>query len=46
VRLLDDANLELGELRLTRPSLDDVFLRATGHHLEADKASGPAQGAV
>ncbi len=34
VRALDDANLAMAELRLTHPTLDDVFLRATGHYME------------
>jgi ABC-2 type transport system ATP-binding protein len=33
VRALDDANLAIAELRLTHPSLNDVFFRATGHQL-------------
>ncbi|MFP5310538.1 MAG: ATP-binding cassette domain-containing protein [Actinomycetes bacterium] len=34
VRLLDEAGHELAEISLRRPTLDDVFLRATGHRLE------------
>jgi ABC-2 type transport system ATP-binding protein len=30
VRRLDEANIELVDLRLRRPSLDDVFLNLTG----------------
>jgi ABC-2 type transport system ATP-binding protein len=33
LRLLDGAGLELRAISLTRPSLDDVFLRQTGHSL-------------
>ncbi len=33
LRLLDGAGLELREISLTRPSLDDVFLRQTGRSL-------------
>jgi len=33
LRLLDGAGLELATLSLARPSLDDVFLRQTGHSL-------------
>ena len=43
VRALDKAGLAFGDVRLSQPTLDDVFLRATGHHLEAatpDEASG------
>jgi ABC-2 type transport system ATP-binding protein len=38
VRMLDDAGLEATEITLAHPTLDDVFLRKTGHHLEADAA--------
>ncbi|MEO9253987.1 MAG: ATP-binding cassette domain-containing protein [Tepidiformaceae bacterium] len=41
VRALDDANLPIAQLRLTHPTLDDVFLRATGHYLDLD--GKPAQ---
>ena len=37
VRAMDDAGLTIAQLRLTHPTLDDVFLRATGHHLEAEE---------
>jgi len=33
LRLLDGAGLELKTITLTRPSLDDVFLRQTGRSL-------------
>jgi ABC-2 type transport system ATP-binding protein len=51
VRLLDDAGLELAEITLRRPTLDDVFLRATGHRLEgatpgADQADPTRTGEV
>ena len=36
VLALADAGLPIGELRLAHATLDDVFLRATGHHLEVD----------
>jgi hypothetical protein len=26
----------VGEVTLARPTLDDVFLRKTGHHIETD----------
>jgi ABC-2 type transport system ATP-binding protein/oleandomycin transport system ATP-binding protein len=32
VRSLDEAGIEVGELSLRLPSLDDVFLTLTGHH--------------
>ena len=34
VRLVDGAGLEIAELSLHRPSLDDVFLALTGHRAE------------
>ena len=36
VRRIDGAGLEVAELSLHRPSLDDVFLTLTGHRAEAD----------
>jgi ABC-2 type transport system ATP-binding protein len=38
VRTLDDAGLPIARLGLTQPTLDDVFLRATGHHLEVSES--------
>jgi ABC-2 type transport system ATP-binding protein len=38
VRALDDAGLAVESLDLVEPSLDDVFLAKTGHHLEAGDA--------
>jgi ABC-2 type transport system ATP-binding protein len=45
VLLLDEASLRAREVTLKRPTLDDVFLQKTGHHLEADEpaARPPAQ---
>ena len=46
VRTLDDAGLAVKQLRLTQPTLDDVFLRATGHHLTAaGQAKSPLKAA-
>ena len=39
VRHLDAAGLELTDLALRRPTLDDVFLTLTGHAAEADLTS-------
>ena len=36
VLLLDGASLRAKEVTLSQPTLDDVFLRKTGHHMEAD----------
>ena len=37
VRALDEAGLNVEALDLVEPSLDDVFLEKTGHHLEAEE---------
>jgi ABC-2 type transport system ATP-binding protein len=45
VRALDDAGIAVESLDLVQPSLDDVFVAKTGHHLEADEdgeEEGPA----
>ncbi|MFP5224236.1 MAG: ATP-binding cassette domain-containing protein [Actinomycetota bacterium] len=38
VRRLDDASVEIADLALRRPTLDDVFLSLTGHATEAEPA--------
>ena len=38
VRALDEAGLAVESLDLVEPSLDDVFLEKTGHHLEPEDA--------
>ncbi|HXR61896.1 MAG TPA: ATP-binding cassette domain-containing protein [Solirubrobacterales bacterium] len=40
VRALDDAGLPVESLELVRPSLDDVFVAKTGHHLEPGESEG------
>ena len=35
VRALDEASVQVEEITLSRPTLDDVFLRKTGHHIES-----------
>jgi ABC-2 type transport system ATP-binding protein len=37
VRALDEAGLTVESLDLVEPTLDDVFLEKTGHHLEPDE---------
>jgi ABC-2 type transport system ATP-binding protein len=37
VRALDEAGVQVGSLELIEPTLDDVFLAKTGHHLEPDE---------
>jgi ABC-2 type transport system ATP-binding protein len=38
VRALDAEHVPVADLGLRRPSLDDVFLSLTGHHVESDDA--------
>ena len=42
LRLLDGAGLDLQTIALSRPSLDDVFLRQTGHSLRDERPDGVA----
>ena len=37
VLALADAGVEVGDVSIARPSLDDVFLEATGHHLRVEE---------
>jgi hypothetical protein len=37
VRALDEAGLGVEALDLVEPTLDDVFLEKTGHHLEPEE---------
>ena len=39
-QLLSDNNIDVDDLGLQRPSLDDVFLHLTGHRAEAEPADG------
>jgi ABC-2 type transport system ATP-binding protein len=41
VRRLDAAGVEISDLALRRPTLDDVFLALTGHAAEAAQEDGP-----
>jgi len=43
VRAFADAGIKIPEISLRRPTLDDVFLRATGHRLEGDDGAAPDQ---
>jgi len=38
VRALDEAGIAVESLELVRPTLDDVFVAKTGHHLEGESA--------
>jgi ABC-2 type transport system ATP-binding protein len=47
VRALDEAGLAVESLDLVQPTLDDVFVAKTGHHLEGDgEEEAAADGAV
>ncbi len=37
VRALDDSGIEVASLELVHPTLDDVFVAKTGHHLEREE---------
>ncbi len=39
VLTLNEASVQMREITLARPTLDDVFLRKTGHHLEAEESA-------
>ncbi len=43
VRALDEAGLTVEALDLVEPSLDDVFVAKTGHHLEPEGAEAPGE---
>jgi len=40
VRALDEAGIAVESLELVRPTLDDVFVAKTGHHLEKEEREG------
>jgi ABC-2 type transport system ATP-binding protein len=41
VRALDEAGVAVEALDLVEPTLDDVFMAKTGHHLEPERPSEP-----
>jgi ABC-2 type transport system ATP-binding protein len=43
VRALDEAGIAVESLELVRPTLDDVFVTKTGHHLEGEAKEGDAE---
>ncbi|NED95261.1 ATP-binding cassette domain-containing protein [Phytoactinopolyspora alkaliphila] len=43
IRDLDEQNIEIDDIALRRPTLDDVFLELTGHHPEEEKAAEDEQ---
>ena len=46
VRSLDEEGLLVASLELVQPTLDDVFVEKTGHHLEGAEAGPPQPGAA
>ena len=46
VLALDGAGLAVGDVSIARPSLDDVFLQTTGHHLQVDAPPAAEGGAA
>jgi len=44
VRALDAASVEIADLTLRRPTLDDVFMSLTGHSAESDSGPAPTSG--
>jgi ABC-2 type transport system ATP-binding protein len=44
VRQLDRENIQVGAISVARPSLDDVFLKATGRRLEGHESGEDAEG--
>jgi ABC-2 type transport system ATP-binding protein len=46
VRLLEDAQIRPGTIALARPTLDDVFLAATGRRIEGSADEQPAETAA
>ena len=39
VRALDEAGIAVESLELVQPTLDDVFVAKTGHHLEKEESA-------
>ena len=46
VRTLDDAGIDVTDVVVRRPTLDDVFLQLTGHRAEDDESADTAEGAT
>jgi ABC-2 type transport system ATP-binding protein len=44
VRRLNEAGIGIDDVAMHRPTLDDVFLKLTGHAVEADEADGEESG--
>ncbi|HEY5620314.1 MAG TPA: ATP-binding cassette domain-containing protein [Candidatus Bathyarchaeia archaeon] len=44
VRALDNAKINVGSISLSSPSLDDVFLKHTGHRIRPEELKKPSRG--
>ncbi len=43
VRMLDDTGLQIARLTLSAPTLDDVFLKHTGHQMRVEEVKPPSR---
>jgi daunorubicin resistance ABC transporter ATP-binding subunit len=43
VRMLDDVHVQIAQLTLSAPSLDDVFLKHTGHQMRVEEVKPPSR---
>ncbi len=43
VRMLDDVSVQIAQLTLSAPSLDDVFLKQTGHAMRTEEVKPPSR---
>ncbi len=43
VRMLDDVGVQISQLTLSAPSLDDVFLKHTGHQMRVEEVRPPSR---
>ncbi len=43
VRMLDDVGVQISQLTLSAPSLDDVFLKHTGHQMRLEEVRPPSR---
>ncbi len=43
VRMLDDVGVQIAQLTLSAPSLDDVFLKHTGHQMRSEEVRPPSR---
>jgi ABC-2 type transport system ATP-binding protein len=43
VRMLDDVGVQISQLTLSAPSLDDVFLKHTGHQMRVEEVKPPSR---